>query len=182
MPRGAPWDDPGDTSLYLKRTRSSHGSKLVSSGSTQEASSRLSASDLSQALKNGGSRKCRNRPTFGEGLSQWCDGPLRVPGGWMPQPEAVKQVDSTGAGGSRAGQEQERGNPTSRCHPPRGYLAREAQRHRLTPGSRCGGLTPALAARREVTETEHMEWRHTRAEARASANLERYQKRLLGGV
>jgi hypothetical protein len=54
MPRGAPWDDPADTSLYLKGLVSPHGLGLCPRGRSREASSRLSASDLSQCQREGG--------------------------------------------------------------------------------------------------------------------------------
>lgn len=43
--------------------------QLVSSGSSQEASSRLSASGLSKSPREGGSQTWLDEPTFIEGLS-----------------------------------------------------------------------------------------------------------------
>lgn len=55
------------------------------------------------------------------------------------------------------------------CQRRPGALPRSVRR--LTNGSRCGGLAPALAAICRSGGVEQLEWRHTRADARASRTL-----------
>ncbi len=75
----APWDDPADTSDSNPVVLSPQCSELVSAGSSQETSSRLSAAAVSEDRCGIRSLKWRNGTECDAGLSQWRDGSLWAP-------------------------------------------------------------------------------------------------------